>query len=423
MAGDVLKKTLTDRFLKSLKPLKSSDPGYRRQIWDADPGAPGLCVRPGGHVSFYNAKHPKGSKQTVWTWLGNYPALSLSAARLRSTEVSMAIADGKSVPVPVPGGMTLADAIELYIEKCLDQKRTRVEIEQLFRSKVIPGIGRLPITAVRHEDVVTLLRGIADRAECYPSGRIRSGGPHSAHKTLVHLKGFFQWAVFDSVGGLKTNPTTAIPAKELLRNRTFNRTRDRVLDDDELRAIWQAAERIGYPFGTLIMSLILTGQRLNEIARARWCEIVDGALEVPPERMKNKRPHSLPLTPRMRKLVGSLPNLGPNAYLFTTTGGARPISGFSKSKAALDRMLEDVAPWQLHDIRRSTRTGLASAGVPVFDAELIVAHQQSGVHGTYDRHRYQAEKLAGLLKWEAKLAEILEPPPDNVVEMPERARA
>jgi integrase len=422
MAGDGQKRTLTDRFLKSLKPLESGDPGYRRPIWDAV--APGLCVRPGGHVSFYNAKHPKGSPKTVWTKLGDYPAMALSAARSRSAEVSLAIADGKPVPVPVRGAMTFADAAEAFIEKCLSEKRTRAEIEQLFRGKLIPGIGHLPLAAIAHEDLVTLLQGIADRAERYPSGRIKNGGPHSAHKALVHLKGFFRWAAFNRVGGLQTDPTVAIPAKELLRNRTFNRTRSRVLDDGELRAIWQAAKRIGYPFGSLVMALVLTGQRLNEIARARWCEIVDGAIEVPAERMKNKRAHSLPLTPRMQELVGSLPNFGPNAYLFTTTGGARPISGFSKAKAALDRALgDDVAPWQFHDVRRSVRTGLAGAGVPIFDAELIIAHQQSGVHGTYDRHRYQKEKLAGLLKWEAKLTSILEPPPDNVVELPERARA
>ena len=80
----------------------------------------------------------------------------------------MALADGKPVPVPVLGRMTLADAIELYIERCLDEKRTRVEIEQLLRGKVIPVIGHLPITSVAHEDIVTLLRGIADRAERHP---------------------------------------------------------------------------------------------------------------------------------------------------------------------------------------------------------------------------------------------------------------
>jgi integrase len=419
--GDVRKRTLTDRFLKSLKPLESGDPGYRRPIWDAV--APGLCVRPGGRISFYTAKHPKGSTKTVWTKLGDYPTLSLSAARLRSAEVSLALADGKPVPAPVRGTMTFADVAELFMEQCLDGKRTRTEIEQLFRSRLIPGIGHLPITGIAHEDLVTLLQGIADRADRYPSGKIKDGGPHAAAKALVHLKGLFRWAAFHRVGGLQTNPATAIPPGELLRGRAFNRTRDRVLDDTELRTIWQAAKSIGYPFGSLVQALILTGQRLNEIAMARRCEIAGAALEVPPERMKSKRAHSVPLTPRAQELFASLPDFGPEAYVFTTRKGVRPISGFSRFKIDLDGMLGGVEPWRLHDLRRTVRTGLSRAGVPVFEAELIIAHTQGGVHAVYDRHRYQKEKLDGLLGWEALLAEILEPPPDNVVNLAERARA
>jgi hypothetical protein len=98
--------------------------------------------------------------------------------RVRAAAVVAALADGKSVPVSKPGGMTFADAGELYIEKCLDGKRTRVEIKQLIRGKLFPAIGRLPLTSIRHEDLVILLREIADRPERRASGRIISGGPH-----------------------------------------------------------------------------------------------------------------------------------------------------------------------------------------------------------------------------------------------------
>jgi hypothetical protein len=132
--------------------------------------------------------------------------------------------------------------------------------------------------------------------------------------------------------------------------------------------------------------------------------------------MKNKRAHALPLTPQMRELLLCLPQWANGEFLFSTTGGMRPISGFSKFKARFDRGLDDVAPWQLHDLRRTVRTGLSRAGVPVFDAELIIAHQQSGVHGVYDKFRYQQEKLAGLDKWEQLLARIIDPP-SNVTEL------
>jgi len=152
----------------------------------------------------------------------------------------------------------------------------------------------------------------------------------------------------------------------------------------------------------------------------RWSELDETGtiLLIPPERMKNKRAHILPLTARMQKLLASLPRFDSGEYVFSTTYGSRPISGFSKYEAKLDRQasaIGDVNPWQIHDIRRTTRTNLSRAGVPVFDAELIIAHQQSGVHGTYDKFRYIDEKLAGLLKWEKLLATIIAPPPGNVV--------
>jgi len=138
-------------------------------------------------------------------------------------------------------------------------------------------------------------------------------------------------------------------------------------------------------------------------------------LLIPPERMKNKRAHALPLTPKTRELLQSLPRWANGEFLFSTTGGKRPISGFSKFKAKFDRGL-GLDPWQLHDLRRTVRTGLSRAGVPVFDAELIIAHQQSGMHRVYDKFRYQEEKLAGLLKWEQLLARIIDPPA-NVTEL------
>jgi integrase len=282
----------------------------------------------------------------------------------------------------------------------------------------------MPLTALSHDDIVVLLRGIADRPGRHASGRIVSGGPHAARKCLAHLRGMLRWAAFNWVGGLQSDPSAAISAKELLRGRSFKLQRDRVLEDVELRAIWRAAERSGYPFGSLILALVLTGQRLSEIAEMRWDEIDGVMLLIPPQRMKNQQAHALPLTARMQKLLGSLPRFDRGDFVFTTTYGARPISGHSKYKAKFDKAMAEIGPvdhWQLHDLRRTVRTGLSRAGVLPFHAELVVAHQQSGVHGVYDRHRYDTEKLDALKSWEDLLfGRILKPPSENVVRLPER---
>jgi hypothetical protein len=95
-------------------------------------------------------------------------------------------------------------------------------------------------------------------------------------------------------------------------------------------------------------------------------------------------------------------------------------------KARFDRTVAtigDVQPWRLHDLRRAVRTGLSRAGVLPFHAELVIAHQQSGVHGVYDRYRYHTEKLDALASWEALLVKIgiIDPPPANVFQLRDTA--
>jgi integrase len=395
------KKAFTNRWLKSLKPL----PQGRAITWDKT--QPGLCIRCSRKIAFYVYKRPKGGKQK-WVHLGNYPELNLAEARAKARDALNAIEKGESPKRTRNGnGGTFKEAAERFMRECLAGKRTRTEIEQIFQKKLIPGFGSRPLTTLTHDEIVAVLREIADRPERHNSGRIISGGPHAAKKALTHLHVMLRWAAFNRIGGLTVDPSAAIPAIELLRGRPFNRQRDRTLDDDELRRIWERVEEAGYPFGSLIMALILTGQRLSEVAEAKWSEIANETLMVPPERMKNKRAHALPLTSRMQELIASLPHPDGGEFLFSTTEGRRPISGFSKYKAKFDRDL-NLDPWQLHDIRRTVRTGLSRAGVPVFDAELIIAHQQSGVHGVYDKFRYQEEKLAGLLKWEQLLSRIMD---------------
>jgi integrase len=166
--------------------------------------------------------------------------------------------------------------------------------------------------------------------------------------------------------------------------------------------------------------------------------------------MKGKVAHVVPLTERMRALLDGLPRFATGDFLFSTTAGERPFSGFSKAKDRFDRAVAEivardraqlvadgateaeaaecvraVAHWTLHDLRRTTRTGMAAAGVAVFTAELVIAHRQVGVHAVYDQHRYDTEKRKALERWEARLFSIVAPEPvaPNVVAMPARARA
>jgi integrase len=405
------KRNLTDMWLQARKPLPR---GRRETTWDSQ--VPGLCIRHSQKVAFYVYKRPKGRKQK-WVYLGDYPVLGLAVARAKARHAINAIEGGWSPSAAAHNTDegTFSIAAERFMQECLNGKRTRDEIEQIFRSKLIPVLGTKRLSAITPGDIKAVLRKIADKTERAASGRIKSGGPHAAKKTLTYLHGMLRWCAYEEIDGLQDNPARAINATDLLRGKEFNRHRERTLGDAELRVIWRRAEELGYPFGTLIRALSLTGQRLSEIADLSWSEIRDNQLHIPGERMKNKREHILPLTTQMQELVEQLPRGSAGDYLFSTTNGKRPISGFGKYKRRFDEGL-NIEPWQIHDIRRTVRTNLSKAQVPVFEAELIIAHQQSGVHGVYDKHRYNREKLNGLEKWEQLLTRIIDPPA-NVMEL------
>ena len=210
--------------------------------------------------------------------------------------------------------------------------------------------------------------------------------------------------------------------------RPGERARDRILSDDELRAVLKALDATAYPFGPLVRFLLLTAQRREEAAQARWDEIdlEPGTWTVPAARYKTKRANVVPLSPAARDLLASLPRIQPSptelasqvpapVYVFTTTGDT-PFSGFSKAKRALDAASK-TAGWTLHDLRRTARTLMVRAGVRSEVAERVLGHVIGGVAGVYDRHDYIAEKRHALEALAGEVRRVLDPSPAKVVRL------
>jgi hypothetical protein len=207
---EILKKLLTERLLASLKPLRPSDAGYRRPIWDI--AMPGLCVRVGKHVEFYVVKHLKGSTKTRWVRLGTHPVLTLKEARRRAAQVLVALEEGSPVPtLHRNSAVTFAEAVDFYREEALSGKRTRTEISAIL-DRAAAAFGDRPVASLGHEDFVAYLQGIAGRTKRNPSGsKILSGGPHAAVKARAILGPLFKWLAFRRIGGVTANPVAAIP--------------------------------------------------------------------------------------------------------------------------------------------------------------------------------------------------------------------
>jgi integrase len=202
-----------------------------------------------------------------------------------------------------------------------------------------------------------------------------------------------------------------------------------VLSDDEIRAVWAAFDDTGWPFGPLAHLLLLTGQRLSEVAEARWSEIDLEAKtwKIPKERTKNDRAHEVPLSDAAVEIIKALPRIeGKAGYVFTATG-AHPVSNLKRLREALRRASSerDVAP-TLHDLRRTVATNLQKLGVRLEVTEAVLNHvsgSRKGIVGVYQRHEYSDEKRAALDAWARRLDAIVTGAgASNVVELA-KARA
>ena len=197
------------------------------------------------------------------------------------------------------------------------------------------------------------------------------------------------------------NPATDLPKP------ASETKRDRVLSDDELIAVWNAARKIGWPFGDAIRLLILTGARREEIGQLKWSEIKGDVIALEGARTKNAAPQTIPLSLAASTVLQQAPRIADSKRIFTTNGQTA-ISGWSRAKTKLDE-LSGVSDWRIHDLRRTVATGLQKLGVNLQTIEAVLGHtsgSRAGVVGVYQRHSFDAEKRAALDAWGAHVTAL-----------------
>ena len=245
------------------------------------------------------------------------------------------------------------------------------------------------------------------------------------HETLRPL---FGWAF--ASGAIQSNPMTGLPCPKAVK------ARDRVLSDEEIKALWQAVTAEGWPFASVFKVLLLTGQRREEVAGMRWREVdLDaGTWTIAKERCKNGKAHTVDLASEAGRLLDPLgdvaaPRLMRNAegkedFVFSTTGRT-PVSGFSKTKARIDSRMREIlgdkfCPWRTHDLRRTAASGMAALGFQPHVIERVLNHvsgAQGELVGVYQRHEYREERKRAITAWGAHVLGIVsaEKPASNVV--------
>ena len=145
--------------------------------------------------------------------------------------------------------------------------------------EVLPYLGSVPMPEVRKRDIIDVVDRVAERA------------PVRANRVLAHIKRLFRWAAGRDL--IEIDPAAHIEKP------TPERKRDRVLDDEELAAVWRAAATMGGPFGAGVQLLIVTGARREEVFALARAEIDREAacIRLPATRNKVNEPRVIPLSP------------------------------------------------------------------------------------------------------------------------------
>jgi integrase len=296
--------------------------------------------------------------------------------------------------------------------------RTANERRKTFERLVYPTLGKRPINEIRRSDINALLDRIEDK----------NGGPMADH-TLAYLRRVFSWHA------ARTDDFLSPFTRGMARTKPTERTRDRVLSDQELRDVWAALDivkNVPVCYPAYMRTLLLTAMRRTEVSGMTWLEHEGDIWVCPAHRMKGKRNHVVSLIPAIREIIGEQPADAKNRpFVFSSDGGERAFSGFSKAKQALDKAIaalrkgdgrKPMPGWQLHDLRRTARTLMEGAGVRPDIAERVLAHKIPRVQGVYNQYQYLAEKRDALERLAALVARIINPA-DNVVSISERQAA
>jgi integrase len=254
--------------------------------------------------------------------------------------------------------------------------------------------GDKPLANIDAHDIITIID--ESRKSGIPGLARRNGGVSEARGRKMHsaLSTFFRWAL--QRRKIASNPCVG------LWHPGAPPARDRFLTDLEIDLFWRATDTVAEPFRGALRLLLLTGCRVNEVVGMRRDEVSDdGNWTIPGTRTKNHQRHILPLPSLALEVLESVPHIDGD-FVFSTTGRSA-ISGWSKIKRAVDEAMgPKVAPWRLHDLRRTAASGMQRLGVRAEVIERALNHISGsfrGVAGTYQRDLLSEEVRAALLRW------------------------
>jgi len=324
--------------------------------------------------------------------------------------------------------LAFPDYVQTFLDRYVKPEWTRSYdfAESILRLHVTPRWKSRTLPSICKSDVTALF-------DALPADK-----PALARNTFAVVRKLFNWA--EGRGDIEQGKSPLVgytPPSAV-------DSRDRVLADWELRLVWLASGDLGYPFAPFYRSLAATGQRRDEVAGMDWRELNRGAAEwtLSGERTKNGQPHIVHLSALMIAELDVIAKgeAWPSKGLVFSTNGKTSISGYSRGKSRIDAAMLaltrrereasgsleeiEIAPWRVHDLRRTLVTGLQRLGVRFEVTEACVNHlsgAKAGVAGVYQRHEWRDEKRAAFDAWARHIGQIVAPADgSNVVDLAAR---
>lgn len=418
------KKELTHKFVEGLQPTEKPISFY-------DEIESGLILRlskAGTKTFTYRYRfYGKNRRYTI----GKFPAISLKQARDEVREIKVKVNNGidpqaeKQARKSRPQPKKFEELAERYKKQHLStlKQSTQRTYGNRIDSEMIPAFKGMYVKDMTRGIILELLEDIA----------IERNQPTHSNRVRAILSSIFSFAVQREIA--EYNPVKTIkPLGEETQ-------RDRVLEDDEIKSLWNGFQKLQKSIGSALQMLLLLGQRKGETCRMKWEDIeLDKPFKrsykdengndvseaflvdvwtIPKEQTKANREHEVPLPPLAVEIIEGLRNDSPYVFESNRYKG-KPVKWLHDAfkRVAKQAEIEDI---KIHDLRRSAATYMAEMGTDRTILGKVLNHKglsgDSQVTARYDRYSYMDEKQKALNRWSQRLQKIIEGKETNVTKI------
>jgi integrase len=403
---------LTERTINALATEKNQE-----NFWDENFQNPGVrfavrCYRSGRKEFIVRYWNQSGKRPQVK--LGNVLSLSLANARKKAREMATT-RDGGDDPAQIRDEYRETDNFGVVCDKFLasfqakvaeGQRRNRTlkAYEHTAKRYLKPVWGHLKVCDIRRRAVLELLESVS----------IGRNAPVQARRVRAFAHTVFAYAL--SLEMIESNPCIGLPRLGA------SIPRDRILNEDEIVKLWRRLGEVPANHGALFKILLLTGQRPGEVSGMRWCEIHGNIWTIPPERSKNKKPHTVPLTTGVLKLLNDVRLFNAKAklksrcahtahfdeYVFPSRFSGKSnrwVANLFRLRVWKAGLIERCTP---HDLRRTAATHLQKLGINSDIIDKVLNHTPQDVTRRHYIH-YEGfeEKTAALERWAQEVENML----------------